>query len=163
MDSSLGKRKANEITLEFQKKLRDSTIDFTVKELLFKKKDNNGRLPQGAMIAIIRHLASVGIKTDRDHLNYLMAKESKKLSLLSQVLPTINNPPNAIVINDCTDIDISTITDEDSLHRRGRPQGSSLITMVNNKSIKTKCINEITEIYAKERENICCNYKKLIY
>jgi hypothetical protein len=152
----------------FQQKLRTGTIDVAVTELLRSKEGNDGRLPQGTMVKVLSELREAGIKTDRDHLNYLMTKKIKAQKKEIDKLNQLNNnkPTDEIEIdNEDEEPDLSTLTRSalsESAGKRGRRVGTSLTSMMESKRNKVECINEITKIFATEQKaNINSNKKNI--
>jgi hypothetical protein len=110
------------------------------------------------MVAIIDYLASVDITTERNHLNYLLAKKVKLQQSTSIPLLEI------VGINNI-EHNFSTITkDEKHFGTRGRPVGSSLLSTLNNQTKRAMCLNEMTKIYAgdKGKNSNNCNQQYLI-
>jgi hypothetical protein len=68
----------NDSSNEFLLKIRETAIEVAIKEIIGKRINNHGRLPQGAMRQILAGLRASGVETDRDHLNYLVSKQQQK-------------------------------------------------------------------------------------
>jgi hypothetical protein len=147
---------------EFMNTLRATSIDAAVNEIIKKKNSNNGRLPQGSMRQILSDLRSTGIVTDRDHLNYMVAKRNATKPTVPLAVADNNTVPVTDINTNTEEVDISTITNSDvptatdeSTKKRGRRVGTSISALFTNKQRKIECINEISEIFATEQKESC--------
>jgi hypothetical protein len=134
---------------EFMNTLRATSIDAAVNEIIKKKNSNNGRLPQGSMRQILLDIRSTGIVTDRDHLNYMVAKRNATKPTVPLAVADNNTVPVTDINTNTEEVDISTITNSDvptatneSTKKRGRRVGTSISALFTNKQRKIECIRK---------------------
>ena len=163
--------------------IKKSSISAAVKELLVEKVKNGGRIPSGCMVLVLNDLEKSGVVTNRDHLNYQLAKleakienemleEKRKKEMESR---TMLLPIDVVHCDAGEEMTVSDITGSSTSHsngskQRGRPAGSSTVNRMKNQSVRLQCISEIATTYKNEltecKKNNCitskCYLKKLI-